>query len=137
MGQEKCHQFLESWDRGPAPSVLEGRRPVKTKTRTLPDHPKAGSSRGRSVGLLFSTASPCLSTSGQGQVCKAASHGCTLAQVVTQEEALFFSWVPVEGVRVTTLAGLPTGTHTLDPPSLLPLQLVTVLLDLHSLCTGQ
>lgn len=49
-----------------------------------------------SVGLLFLTASLCLSTSGQEQVCKAVS--ILLAQAgAHQEETLFFSWVPVEG----------------------------------------
>lgn len=49
MGQEKFHQFLESWGRGSAPLVLEGRRKAceNRHGRTLPDHPKAGSSARR------------------------------------------------------------------------------------------
>lgn len=77
--------------------VPAGRRPVKTDTSVT--RSSQGSVKQRyqwSVGLLFLTASPCLSTSRKEQVCKAVS--ILLAQAGThQEETLFFSWVPVEG----------------------------------------
>lgn len=106
MGQEKCHQFLESWNRGPARKEACENEDTDI-TRSSQDWVKQRQKK--------APVEPCLNTSGQGQVCKAASHGCTLAQVVTQEETLFFSWIPAEGLGAITLAGMATGTGALDP----------------------
>lgn len=59
---------------------------------TLPQHPRTGAALQGNILLMH--------------LAHAATH---------QEETLLSSWVPMEGMKVITLAGTPAGTHALHP----------------------